>query len=127
MDIGKMNRAPEITDMLVYVPSKDHRLSAEFYRELGFDVREAWGGNLDCYLGKAQFRLQNYYQKDWAENTMLQFAVPDVRAWYAHAKPIVDSGRYPETRVSNPSRHDGATIVHIHDPAGVLLIFIQHD
>lgn len=110
--------------MKVYVPAREHELSAAFYRELGFEVVTAWGGNYDCTLGGAHFRLQNYYNKTWAENFMMQFQIADAHAWYEHIKPIIDSGRYPNTRVSAPEQHDGATIVHVHDPCGVLLIFI---
>lgn len=71
------------------------------------------------------FRLQNCYAKDWANNFMMQFGVEDARAWYQHVKPIVDSARYKNVRVSEPEEVEGAILVHVWDPCGVLLIFIQ--
>ncbi len=88
-------------------------------------MKEAWGGNYDCSIGQAEFRLQNYYVEDWANNFMMQFAVDDAQAWYDHAKAIIDSAGYAGARVQAPSYHDGAFITHVIDPAGVLLIFIQ--
>ena len=114
-----------IKELKTYVPAADQELSRAFYTDLGFECIEAWGGNYDCRLGNALFRLQNYYNKQWAENFMMQFDVDDARAWYEHVKPIIDSGRYPSARISEPEHHDGATIVHVTDPSGVLLIFIQ--
>lgn len=114
-----------ITDLKIYVPAKDFDESKAFYRDLGFELTEAWGGNVDCRLGNALFRLQNYYAKQWAENFMMQFGVADARAWYDHVKSIVDSGRYKNIRVSEPEEVDGAVITHVWDPCGVLLIFIQ--
>ena len=113
--------------MKTYVPAKDHQLSRRFYEELGFTVKEAWRGNHDCSLGNVEFRLQDYYVEDWANNFMMQFDVEDAGAWYDHARSIIDSGRYPTARVQRPSIHDGALITHVIDPAGVLLIFIQQD
>ena len=87
-----------IRSMNVYVPAEDFQLSKRFYAELGFEMTEAWGGNVDCRLGNSLFRLQNYFVKGWAENFMLQFVVEDARAWYDHVKPIIDSGRFPNAR-----------------------------
>jgi hypothetical protein len=115
----------EIIDLKTYVPAQDFEESKRFYKELGFELTEAWGGNVDCKFGNAQFRLQNYYVKTWAENFMLQFSVKSARAWYEHVKPIVDSGRYKNIRVSEPETVEGAIITHVWDPCGVLLIFIE--
>ncbi len=117
---------PGILELKTYVPAKDFDESKRFYAELGFTLTEAWGGNVDCKLGGAQFRLQNYYNKDWAENFMMRFWVESVQEWYDFAKPIIDSGRYKSVRISEPELVGGDTwITHIWDPCGVLLIFIQ--
>lgn len=116
----------KIKGMNVYVPAENFELSKRFYTALGFELTEAWGGNVDCRLGNSLFRLQNYYVKDWAENFMLQFVVDDAGAWYEHVKPIIDSGRFPNARISEPEIvGDDTLITHIVDPCGVLLIFIQ--
>ncbi len=114
-----------ISEMKVYVPAKDLGVSKAFYGALGFEVAEAWGGNADCRLGAAVFRLQDYYVKDWAHNFMMQFDVDDARAWYEHAKAAIAGGDFGDARVKEPEMHDGALITHVWDPAGVLLIFIE--
>ena len=115
-----------IKELKAYVPAKDFEMSKEFYRALGFELTEVWGGSFDCRLGPAVFRLQNYYVEDWANNFMLQFEVEDARAWYDHVKAITDSGRFGTARVSGPETVGGDTIItHVWDPTGVLLIFIQ--
>lgn len=78
---------PNILELKTYVPAKHFEESKRFYSELGFTLTEAWGGSVDCELGGAQFRLQNYYNKDWAENFMMQFWVTDIQEWYNFAKP----------------------------------------
>jgi catechol 2,3-dioxygenase-like lactoylglutathione lyase family enzyme len=116
---------PTIKDLKTYVPAENFEESKAFYRELGFELTEVWGGSFDCRLGAAQFRLQNYYNKDWAENFMMQFEVEDARAWYDFVKPIIDSGRHGNARVSPPETYGDTVITHVVDPCGVLLIFIQ--
>lgn len=114
-----------IKDLKTYVPAKDFEASKTFYRELGFELTEAYGGSFDCRLGAAQFRLQNYYNKDWAENFMMQFDVEDAREWFEHAKSVIDGGSHGTARVSEPEVYGDTAITHVIDPCGVLLIFIQ--
>jgi catechol 2,3-dioxygenase-like lactoylglutathione lyase family enzyme len=115
-----------VKELKAYVPAVDFEMSKEFYRALGFELTEVWGGSFDCRLGTAVFRLQNYYVKDWANNFMLQFEVEDARAWYDHVKPIIDTGKFGDARVAEPETVGGDSIItHVWDPSGVLLIFIQ--
>src|SRR5688500_3585171 len=113
-----------ITESKVYMPAKDFEQSKRFYAALGFEAEEAWGGNFDCRLGGASFRLQNYYVADWANNFMMQFWVDDIEGWYSHARSIIDSGDFPGSRMTGIETHDGARLFHVIDPSGVLLIFI---
>jgi hypothetical protein len=115
----------EINDLKVYVPAENFELSKRFYTELGFELTEAWGGSFDCKFGNAQFRLQNYYQHQWADNFMMRFDVKDANSWYSHGKKIIESEKYGSAKISEPEQIGDSTIVHIWDPSGVLLIFIQ--
>ena len=115
----------EIIDLKVYTPAKDFEESKRFFRELGFTLTDAWGGTMDCELGGASFRLQNFYVKDWAENFMMRFDVDDVHAWYDHVKKMVATGRYKDVRVGPPEKTGDTLILHVWDPSGILLIFIQ--
>ena len=80
---------------------------------------------MDCRLGAAVFRLQNYYVKDWAENFMMKFQVDDVQSWYEHAKEVIGAGNFGHARHDEPEMVGDTKIFHIWDPCGVLLIFIQ--
>ncbi len=92
---------------------------------LGFGLTEGLGDTMDCRLGGAVFRLQNYYVKDWAENFMMKFDVEDVQAWHEHAKKVIDNGNYSNARYDEPELVADTKIFHVWDPCGVLLIFIQ--
>ncbi|MEO6655684.1 MAG: hypothetical protein ABIO36_06335 [Pyrinomonadaceae bacterium] len=55
---------------------------------------------------------------------MMRFGVDDIPAWYEHARKVIDTGNYPNTRVSEPETAGDTPIFHVWDPCGVLLIFI---
>lgn len=114
-----------IIDLKAYVPAKNFEESKSFYQALGFKMSEGWGGTADFELSGQRFRLQNYYNKDWAENFMFVMGVTDIEAWHKRAKELVASGAYANVRFSPPEPVDGAQVLHIWDPCGVLLIFVQ--
>ena len=114
-----------IKDSLIYVPARDFEVSRRFYSALGFSMTEGWGGTLDCRLGGAAFRLQNYYVKDWAENFMMKFDVAQVQPWYDNIRSALDTATCGDARISQPEMAGDTKILHVIDPSGVLLIFVE--
>lgn len=114
-----------IIDLKAYVPARDFELSKRFYQALGFTMSEGWGGTADFEMNGHRFRLQNYYVKDWAENFMFVMGVEDIDAWHQRAREVIDGGQYPHARYAPPEPVGGARVLHIWDPCGVLLIFVQ--
>jgi len=113
-----------IKELVVYVPSQDFEVSKAFYSALGFELTEGFGGTMDCRLGGAVFRLQNYYVKDWANNFMMKLDVDGVDAWYEHVKSVLDQGEYGRARMAEPEMVGDTKVLHVVDPSGVLLIFL---
>lgn len=114
-----------INELVVYTPAKDFEVSKAFYSALGFQLTEGFGGTMDCRLGNVVFRLQNYYVKDWANNFMIKLNVDDVDEWYRHVKNVLAEKKYADARCAEPEMVGGARLLHVVDPSGVLLIFIQ--
>lgn len=114
-----------INEFKVYLPAKDFEVSKRFYTALGFSMTEGWGGTVDFALNAARFRLQDYYVKDWAENFMVVVGVDDVEAWHQRAREIASSGEFPDIPIKPPEEVDGSLVLHLIDPSGVLLIFVQ--
>lgn len=118
--------SPSINSFKPYVPAKDFDLSKRFYTALGFTMSEGWGGTADFALNGFTFRLQDYYVKDWANNFMIVMGVDDVEAWHQLARKLADSGEYPGVSVKPPERVDDTWhVLHVIDPTGVLLVFVQ--
>ena len=114
-----------IRDFKVYIPAKDFELSKRFYTALGFEMSEGWGGTSDFELNGKQFRLQNYYVRDWADNFMVVIGVDDIEAWHQHVRMISVGGRFPGVRIKPPEPVNGSLVLHVWDPSGVLLVFVQ--
>ncbi len=114
-----------IKDLKVYMPAKDFEQSKRFYTALGFTISEGWGGTADFELNGKHFRLQDYYVKDWADNFMVVMGVDDVEAWHQHARRIAESGEFGGVRIKPPEVVGDSLVLHVVDPSGVLLVFVQ--
>jgi hypothetical protein len=114
-----------IKDFKVYLPAKDFEQSKRFYSRLGFTMSPGWGGTADFELSGHRFRLQDYYVKDWADNFMVVINVDDAEAWHQHVRTLAESGEFDTIRIKPPETIDGALVLHVIDPSGVLLVFVQ--
>lgn len=114
-----------IKDFKVYVPAKNFEESKRFYAALGFSMSEGWGGTVDFELSGHRFRLQDYYVQQWADNFMIVMRVEDAEAWHQRAQAILETCEFPSMRVKPPERLDGFVVLHVIDPSGVLLVFVQ--
>ena len=117
--------ARTIKELVVYAPAKDFEISKAFYKALGFELTKGWRDTFDCRLGNAVFRLQNYYVKDWAENFMMKLDVESVDEWYKHVKAVLAENQYADARCAEPEMVGDTKIMHVWDPCGALLVFIQ--
>lgn len=89
-------------------------------------MSEGWGGTADFEKDGFCFRLQDYYVKDWAENFMIVLNVQDVAAWYQKMLAVAnDEELAGSVHVKPPEPVGNAMVMHVIDPAGVCLIFVQ--
>ena len=65
-----------------FIPSKDFTISKSFYKALGFKITYEEEKMVILTSGDIGFFLQDYYLKEWAENTMIQLVVNDIEAFY---------------------------------------------
>ena len=103
-----------------FVPTKDFDLSRKFYEALGFE--KVFDGEVAIFkAGSGGFILQRYYQKDWAENSMIQLVVEDLDAWWSHIQKLDLAKTFgvqaPKSPVMQPW---GIRVAYVYDPCGVL-------
>ena len=56
---------------------------------------------------------------------MVVIGVDDIEAWHQQARKIVNSGEFDNIRIKPPETVDGSLVLHVWDPSGVLLVFVQ--
>lgn len=117
------------TDVRPFIPARDFTLSKDFYAALGWETKDIGPGLALVRVGDGQhFYLQDYYLKDFAENTTLHVTVASARDWHAHVAAALQAGHFAPARVQPPARQPyGATVVFVHDPSGVLFHLCEWD
>jgi catechol 2,3-dioxygenase-like lactoylglutathione lyase family enzyme len=107
-------------EVKAFVLARDFALSKKFYQDLGFDL--AWSSEDLAYLrhGNATFPLQNFYNKDHADNFMMHLLVEDVDAWWRHVQEQGLMATYDVKAEPPADRPRGLRDFVIIDPTGVL-------
>jgi len=103
-----------------FLPAKDFELSKRFYEALGFE--KLLDTSVAIFrMGRGEFLLQNYYQKDWAENFMMQLMVDDLDEWWQHIESLELPARFGVAPPKAPALQPwGLRIAYVTDPSGVL-------
>lgn len=103
-----------------FVPTKDFDFSKQFYEALGFE--KVLDGEVAIFdAGSGGFILQRYYQKQWAENSMMQLLVDDLDAWWTHIEALDLPAKFGVQPPKPPEMQPwGLRIAYVFDPCGVL-------
>ena len=104
-----------------FLPAKDFDLSKRFYEALGFEKVIEDEGIAIFEIGSSGFILQRHYQKNWAENFMMQLMVDDLDAWWSHIEALDLPGKFGVPDPKPPAMQPwGLRIAFLVDPSGVL-------
>ena len=116
-----MSKAPTGAELArPFIPAKDFDLSKRFYETLGFD--KVLDDDVAIFnAGSGGFILQRYFQKEWAENFMMQLMVDDLDAWWAHINTLELAKQFGVRPPREPAMQPwGLRIAYVVDPSGVL-------
>ena len=103
-----------------FLPARDFALSKLFYEALGF-TRLLDSEVAIFAIGPSSFVLQNYFQEDWAANSMMQLMVDDLDSWWAHIEQLDLPARFGVPPPRAPAVQPwGLRIAYVVDPSGVL-------
>ena len=76
-----------------FLPAEDFARSKAFYEALGF--RKLLDSEVAIFAaGATSFILTNFYDKDHANNYMMQLMVDDLDAWWAHIVSLDLPGKF---------------------------------
>ncbi len=116
-----MSKIPTGTELVrPFIPAKEFDLSKRFYETLGFE--KILDSEVAIFnTGSGGFILQNYYQKEWAENFMMQLMVDDLDAWWEHITSLDLPSQFGVPPPKAPTMQPwGLRIAYLVDPSGVL-------
>lgn len=101
-----------------FLPSIDFDISKQFYLDLGFQI--LWQNDELIQFGTEEYNffLQKYYNKEWAENLMMQMFVDDLDALFKNAEPLIN--KYDNTKIKPIFKADYGRTFHLIGPAGEL-------
>ena len=105
-----------------FLPSRDFELSKRFYEALGFT--KILDGDVAIFeIGISGFILQKHFQKDWAENCMMQLLVDDLDAWWTHLVSLELPAKFGVPAPKPPAMQPwGLRIAYVINPADYLAL-----
>ena len=102
-----------------FLPARDFGLSKRFYEELGFT--KLLDGDVAIFeIGRTGFILQNRFEKEWAENCMMQLMVDDLDDWWSRIRSLDLPGKFGDPAPKKPAMPWGLLISYVVDPSRVL-------
>ena len=103
-----------------FLPARDFDLSKRFYDALGFE--RLLDGEVAIYrIGASSFILQKYFQKEWAENSMMQLMVDDLDDWWRRVVSLDLPEKFGVPPPKEPRMQPwGLRVGYVIDPSGVL-------
>ncbi len=106
-----------------FIGSKDFNVSRSFYRELGFEETIIDKSMSVFKTGNLAFYLQDYYAKEWIENTMLFLEVDDTQRYYNDLQALHLPTKYPAVKLTPIRNEAWGRECFLHDPSGILWHF----
>jgi catechol 2,3-dioxygenase-like lactoylglutathione lyase family enzyme len=109
-----------------FIGAKNYEESREFYRSLDFE--EVVLSPKMCLFKVNEvlgFYLQDYYVKDWIDNSMVFLEVDDVEKCHADLLERGLDTKYKNVRFTDIKNLEWGRELFMHDPSGVLWHFGQ--
>lgn len=113
----------QIKSIRPFIGAKDYSVSRQFYRDLGFTEHELFPNMCLFENGGFGFYLQDYYAKDWVDNTMVFVEVDDADRYYEELRALDLPSKYKSVKLVAVRREDWGDECFLHDPSGILWHF----
>jgi hypothetical protein len=106
-----------------FIGSKNYTISKGFYIELGFI--EVVISEKMSYFSTQEFGfyLQDYYLKDWIDNSMVFLEVNNLENQLKNVKKLELPKKYKNVKLSEIKHNDWGNEFFLHDPSGILWHF----
>ena len=106
-----------------FIGAKNFEVSRSFYRDLGFEEIVLFPTMSYFKTGGLGFYLQDYYVKDWADNSMVFLEVDDVERFWKELVALDLPNKYEGVKLVPIQVNDWGRECFLHDPSGILWHF----
>lgn len=106
-----------------FIGAKNFEISRQFYADLGFEETVLFPKMSVFKSGELAFYLQDYYSKDWVDNTMLFMEVDSVQRFWEELVTLQLPEKYENVKIVPIQHNDWGSECFVHDPSGVLWHF----
>lgn len=107
-------------EIKAFVPSKNFKISKEFYEDIGFIKASDSNGIAYFYRDNCSFLLQDFYEPSLCKNFMMHLLVEDASAWHKHVISTGVSEKY-SVKVLDVIKQPWRMLDFVvYDPSGVL-------
>ena len=113
----------KIKSIRPFIGAKDFAVSRAFYRDLGFEEVEIDPKFSVFKKGDFAFYLQDYYSKEWIENTMIFLEIENVDLYWDELVSLNLKEKYDSIRLVPTKTEVWGKECFLLDPAGVLWHF----
>ncbi|MEO7978013.1 VOC family protein [Flavobacterium sp.] len=113
----------QIKSIRPFIGAKDFAISRSFYCDLGFEETVLETNFSVFTTDKITFYLQDYYTKEWIDNTMIFLEVDDVERYYTELLALNLSEKYQNVKLVPIHDLTWGRECFLHDPSGVLWHF----
>ena len=104
-----------------FIGAKDFNISRSFYTKM--DFQEVIIDSTLSYFAAEEgfgFYLQNYYAKQWVENSMIFLEVTELKEWHTRIAALNLPLQFPNVKLSSIRSEKWGQEFFLHDPSGVL-------
>ena len=107
-----------------FIPCHNFNESCAFYQSIGFSVGTPQEGDTKTasavYANQGEIILQDFYVKEWAENTMMTLTVDDLESFTQKVSKYQSNHPESSVRLQPPNDYGWGLQIHLLDPSGVL-------
>lgn len=106
-----------------FIGAENFETSRNFYKELGFQETVLFPNMSLFRFGDLGFYLQDYYVKDWIDNTMIFMEVQNADEFFEDLRALNLDTKYEGVKLSPVLHQDWGRECYLHDPSGILWHF----
>lgn len=115
-----------VKSIRTFIGAHNFEESRLFYQSLDFKERVI-SDKMSLFIvnDHLSFYLQDYYVKDWIDNSMVLLEMEDLDAYYDYLKSKNLRSRFSTVKFTKIKNFDYGREIFLHDPSGVLWHFCE--